>query len=291
MRNRALMCWAAVGCLLVGACADGDRTGDGETISAVAGFYPLFEASLAVTGTGVEVENLTPAGTEPHDLELGPDEVDAIEDADVVVYLGGGFQPAVEEVAARQEGSAVDVLRAVPLVGTDPHVWLDPSRFATIVRAVGDAFAAVDDRGAASYHRNAAEYADRLTALDLEFQAGLQACARNRIVTSHAAFAYLADRYGLTQDAIAGVSPEAEPDPRRLAELADRVRRDGTTTIFSETLVSPRVAETLAREAGVTTAVLDPLEGLSPEQQRAGEDYFSVMRANLAALRQALGCA
>lgn len=276
--------------LLGSACGDGGRRGEDARLSVVVSFYPLFEVAHAVGGERARVENLTPAGAEPHDLELEPDQVDDLEDADAVLYVGGGFQPAVEDVAERLEG-AIDVLRGVELIEGDPHVWLDPVRFSAITGEVAEAFAKADPDGDDAYRANAADYIERLSELDGELRSGLQGCARRRFVTSHAAFGYLADRYGLTQEAIAGVSPESEPDPKRLAELADTVRADGTTTVFTETLVSPRVAETLAREAGVRTDVLNPIEGLTPEEQRAGENYFSVMRKNLAALRQALECA
>jgi zinc transport system substrate-binding protein len=151
-------------------------------------------------------------------------------------------------------------------------------------------FSREDPQGAETYDRNAEAYESRLQALDRSFEEGLATCARRVIVTSHAAFGYLADRYGLEQEAISGLSPEAEPDPRRLQELIDLVKERGVTTVFSEELLSPAVAETLAREAGVRTAVLDPLEGLTPEEQQAGEDYVSIMRKNLAVLRSALGC-
>lgn len=279
---------AAMACLVTG-CAEDAGTGD-RRLSVVASFYPVFEVARAVGAERANVVNLTPAGTEPHDLELGSDQVDAVEDADVVLYLGRGFQPALEEVAERTEGTSLDVLRVVDVVEGDPHVWLDPMRLSAIAGEVAEAFSAADPEAAAAYRENASDYIDGLSALDGEMSAGLQRCDRRTIVTSHAAFGYLARRYDLTQEAIAGVSPESEPDPKRMAELADRVRRDGTTTIFSERLASPRVAETLAREVGVTTAVLDPLEGLTPAQERRGESYFSVMRSNLAALRQALGC-
>jgi zinc transport system substrate-binding protein len=164
---------------------------------------------------------------------------------------------------------------------TDPHVWLDPVRYALLVRRI-----------AATLHRpSAAEpLLARLRRLDREYRAGLHGCARHEIVTSHEAFAYLAERYGLTQVAITGISPEAEPTPQRLRHVVDVVRSTGATTVFFETLVSPRIADTVAQESGAKTAVLDPIEGLTPAEQRAGDDYFTLMRHNLHALRAALGC-
>lgn len=280
--------------------ADGSSPGGRTTV--VANFYPVFEAAREVGGDRVQVRNLTPAGAEPHDLELSPKQVDEILDAKVVLYMGLGFQPAVEDVAQQRHGGVtVDVLAALSSQlrnlpsgatekGTDPHVWLDPVLMAAIVDQVSRAMTRADPSDARTYQRNASRYRVEIKALDQRYREGLAHCARRVIVTSHAAFGYLAARYGLVQEPIAGLSPEAEPDPQRLAELADLVRRDGVTTIFTEELVSPRVADTLAREAGVKTAVLNPLEGLTTRELARAESYVSVMRENLAALRAALGC-
>jgi zinc transport system substrate-binding protein len=266
----------------------------------VAAFYPLFEAARRVGGDRVQVSNITPAGGEPHDLELNSRQVDRIEGAAVVLYFGHGFQPALEKVAARAKGTKVDLLsEAGGLLGApagdqeldvDPHVWLDPSLFKAMVSKVATAFSQADPANRSTYEANAAAYGRELDDLDAAFRQGLAQCDRKVIVTSHAAFGYLARHYGLTQEAIAGLQPEAEPTPQRLAELASQVRAEGTRTIFYETLVSPKVAQSLAREAGVSTAVLDPLEGMSDKDAKAGRTYASVMLDNLAALRSALGC-
>jgi zinc transport system substrate-binding protein len=280
------------------ACGDGGG-GDGRP-QVVAAFYPLFEAAQRVGGDRVQVRNLTPAGSEPHDLELSSRQVDQIEDAAVVVFLGRGFQPALEKAAERAKGTKVDVLSALgdlrpagagdDKLDVDPHVWLDPRLLKTIVGEVAGALSQADPGNRATYEANAGAYSRELDDLDAAFTTGLASCDRRVIVTAHSAFGYLAGRYGLTQEPIAGLEPESEPSPQRLADLARKVRADGTTTIFYETLVSPKVAESLAREAGVKTAVLDPLEGLSEADAKAGRTYLSGMRDNLAALRQALGC-
>jgi zinc transport system substrate-binding protein len=291
----------AVALLLSGCGSTSSSTGDGESV--VASFYPLAEAASRVGGDLVSVQNLTPPGVEPHDLELAPDDIEAISNADVIVYLGGGFQPAVEDALAEAEDAVtVDALNAVATntapaseaeegLTVDPHVWLDPARYEEIVRAVADALAKADPANESTYAANAQAYIAQIAALDEEFRAGLSDCARTTIVTSHEAFGYLAGAYGLTQVGILGLSPEAEPDPRRLAELRDLVEREGVTTIFAEELVSPKVAETLANEAGVQVTVLNPIESLTDAQEKAGEDYLSLMRENLDTLRKALDCA
>jgi zinc transport system substrate-binding protein len=159
-----------------------------------------------------------------------------------------------------------------------------------IVLAVAEELSDVAPEEAAEFRANADAYVAQLTALDAELAEGLGTCERRQVVVNHAAFGYLTSAYGLEQVAISGVSPEAEPDPARLAELRDFVEQEGVTTIFTEELASPEVAETLAEEAGVEVAVLSPIEGLTPEEVEAGDDYLSVMRRNLQTLRGALGC-
>lgn len=257
----------------------------------VASFYPLFEAAQRVGGERASVSNLTPAGTEPHDLELSSRQVDRIEDADLVFYLGRGFQPAIEKAVRRTSGRAVDLLSPdIGVIPNDPHFWLDPTLLGQALEHIQQAYTEADAAGAQGYQERASAYGHELDGVDAAFRAGLRDCDRRVIVTSHAAFGYLARQYGLTQKAVAGLSPESEPQPRQLSQLAAEVRAEGVTTIFSETLVSPKVAETLAREAGVSTAVLNPLEGLTEEEAAAGDTYASVMNGNLAALRAALGC-
>ena len=295
------MCFGLLGVLLV-ACNTSTNADESGTTSVVASFYPLAEAAQQVGGDLISVENLTPPGVEPHDLELAPDDIESIATADVIVYLGGGFQPAVEDAISQAEDAvtvdallAVDTNEAPPSeaeegLTVDPHVWLDPARYEEIVRTVADAFSEADPPNESTYDANADAYVAKIAALDEDFRAGLAGCERTTIVTSHEAFAYLAESYGLTEVGITGLSPEAEPSAQRLAELKDLVEREGITTIFAEELVSPKVAETLAEEAGVTVEVLDPLESLTDDQVAAGEDYVSVMRENLDVLRGALGC-
>jgi zinc transport system substrate-binding protein len=266
-------------CLLP-ACG-GSSPGSGRE-EVVAGFYPLAFAAEQVTGDVADVTNLSPTGAEPHDLELSPRDVAEVQGADLVLLLGHGFQPQVEDAA----GDGPNVLRLLDTPGLDllpgdPHVWLDPVRYAAIVRRIGTALA----RPA-----RADELVARLHTLDGEYRAGLANCDRRELVTSHEAFGYLADRYGLEQVAVTGLSPESEVSPGKLEEVVDRVRGSGATTVFVEPLVSPRIAETLARETGATTAVLDPIEGLTEDGAAAGDDYFSLMRRNLDALRKGLGC-
>jgi zinc transport system substrate-binding protein len=263
-----------VAALLAG-CGAGGVVGN----NVVAAFYPVAFAAKEIGGPGLHVGNLTPPGAEPHDIELSPKEVAQIERARLVLYLGHGFQPAVSKAVAERSGESVDVLAGLPLHGNDPHVWLDPVLFERVARKIG-----------AALQRPTDAFVAKLRALDRDYREGLRNCKRREIVTSHAAFGYLAARYGLKQVAITGVTPESEPTPQQLRHVVEVVRRTHATTVFFETLVSPRLAETVAREVGATTAVLDPIEGLTPKEQQAGDNYFTVMRRNLDALRRALAC-
>jgi zinc transport system substrate-binding protein len=267
--------------LLLAGCATSSEHENRTVV--VASFYPLAYAASEIGGAAVDVKNLTPPGAEPHDLEVSPADVQTLRSADVVLLLGHDFQPQLEEAAGRGDR----VLRLLDTPGLDlhpdgdPHVWLDPMRYATLVKRIGAPL---------GRPRNAERLATRLHALDRELRQGLAHCARRDIVTSHEAFGYLAEAYGLRQVSISGLSPEAEPEPRKLRDVVALVRERGVTTVFFETLVSPRIAETVARETGATTAVLDPIEGLTEDEVARGEDYFSRMRANLNALRRGLGC-
>jgi zinc transport system substrate-binding protein len=277
----------------------------------VAAFYPFAFVAAQVAGSDARVDNLTKPGQEPHDLELTPRQVGRLADAELVVYLHG-FQPAVDE-AVRQNAKdkALDVADVVTLErhgaeppghdhgatpdahsesgATDPHVWQDPTKLAQVARALADRLAKADPGHAPAYQRRAADLVTRLDALDGEYKAGLAHCTQHAFVTSHAAFGYLAERYGLEQVSIGGLSPDAEPSPARLAAVRRFVKAARVDTVFFETLVSPKAARTLASEAGVRTDVLDPVEGLAPSAG-PGADYFTVMRSNLTALRKALRC-
>lgn len=296
MTRIVLVLILALACLT--ACGGDSSSSDEQKSDVVAAFYPLAWAAEQVGRDEVAVRNLTPPGTEPHDVELTPRDVERIRSADVVLYLGAGFQPAVEDAVKGADGTVVDLLEGMRLLQAeadeegpagesgegserDPHVWLDPVLFRRVAESVGDAFgepAAAED------------LKTKLEELDREFERGLAGCRRGHVVTSHAAFGYLTRRYGLVQVPITGLSPEAEPTPRELEEVVEHVREAKATTIYFETLVSPRLAETVARETGAKTAVLDPLEGLAEDDLERGADYLSVMRENLASLRRGLEC-
>jgi zinc transport system substrate-binding protein len=264
-------------------------------VEVVASFFPLAEAAREIGGPEVSVRNLTPPGAEPHDLELTPDDRDALDDADLVIVLGGGFQPSIEDATDQRDGATLDLVDHLPAkdrahARTDPHLWLDPVQMRRIAKQIERSLARADPKHAQELAGRARAFDAELVALDADYRTGLAHCARSLIVTSHEAFGWLARRYGLHQKGIAGIDPESEPGAERVAELSDLVHRTGTTTVFTEDLVSPKVADALAREVGVRTATLSPLEGLTDRQREHSATYVSVMRTNLDKLRTALGC-
>ncbi len=299
--------------VLLAGCGQLGAADTGSGRRAVASFYPLAWVTERVAGDDWTVENLTQPGQEPHDLTLDVAQTAALEQADLVV-LEEGFQPAVDETAANVDAPVLDAASVLDLLPAsadehegeteeehaehegeeehahgdlDPHFWLDPLMVADFADAVADELGEVDPDGAQAYADNAQELRTELEDLDRAWTDGLASCERTTTVVSHQAFGYLT-RYGLEFEPIAGLSPDAEATAADLAHLQELITEDGVTTVFSERLVSPKMAETLADDLGVDTAVLDPIEGLSDDT--ADEDYLSLMRQNLAALQQANGC-
>lgn len=360
--RRSATAAATASLLVLAGCGSDDGTdgaddagASGDRLSVVAGFYPLEWAAARVGGERIEVSSLTAPGAEPHDLELTPQDVAGISDADLLVYLGG-FQSAVDAAAEQQAGDhAWDAAEAANLSLTseghahgddehaegedhaegeehateehaaeehaagedhaaeehaegeehaeeehadeahaegeeslDPHFWLDPTRLADVGDALAEQLTELDPDGAETFEQNAAALREELEALDQEFDEGLSSCTVDTLVSSHDAFGYLADRYGLDVVGITGLSPNTEPSAAQLAEISSLVTERGVTTVYTEALVDPSIAETVAAEAGVQTAVLDTLEGLTDES--AGDDYLEVMRANLATLQEGQAC-
>lgn len=272
--------------VLLSACSSGATQAKDETLSVVTAFYPLEYAATAVGDGAVSVTSLTPPGVEPHDLELTAQQVAQIAEADLVVYVRG-FQPAVDEaVDQHAPDRALDASAGLVQAG-DPHVWLDPANMSLIGQAIGDRISALSPASSDAIATSVTDFRSAMDGLDAEYASALGTCAIRDLVVSHEAFGYLADAYGFTQVGISGLSPEAEPSPARLAEVADLVRRDGITTIYYETLVDPKVAKTIADETGAKAASLDPLEGLA---EGADGDYLSVMRDNLATLTAGQSC-
>lgn len=277
-------------------------------MSVVASFVPLYEFAREVGGERVQVRQLVPPGVSPHDFEPKPSDVAAVQRARVFVYNGAGLEPWVRRLDAELPADAVRVeaTRGLPLVAweddhgdrkdrehperVDPHVWLDPVLAQRVVDNIADGLAQADPHGASGYRERAQALKARLEALHARYTQTLSRCRSRLLVTSHAAFGYLARRYGLRLESVAGLAHEAEPSPRRLRELVQLARREGVRAVFAETLAGRPAVEALGRELGAAILVLDPLEGLAESDVRRGKNYFSVMEENLRQLAEGLGC-
>jgi len=273
---------------------------DGK-LSVAASYYPLYEFARQVGGSDVAVTNVTPAGVEPHEYEPSPQALARVDDADVFIYNGGTLEPWASKFVQQYTHTAIrasDGMALLPVTGedagnhtaTDPHFWLDPVLAQQAVATIRDAFSRADPNHAAGYARRAAAYSAQLAELDKDFRSALTDCRLRTIVTSHAAFAYLAQRYDLHVITIAGVSPEQEPDAATMAAISRTVKQDDIHYIFFEKLVSPRLADTIARETGARTLVFDPVEGLDEAAQRQGKNYITIQRDNIGVLHEALAC-
>ncbi|MEV0448302.1 metal ABC transporter substrate-binding protein [Streptomyces sp. NPDC050600] len=294
--------------------SDAAGKGSGGKLDVVASFYPMQYLAEQIGGGHVAVDTLTKPGVEPHDLELKPKQIGALGEADVILYLKG-IQPAVDDAIA-QAGVAntVDAATLTKLedhgtssghdhaaeeaghdhghdhtseAGADPHIWLDPVKYAEVAKGVGTAFEKADPDHAADYRKNTDALVKKLGALNTEFADGLKTTTTRTFITTHSAFGYLAERYGLDQEGITGIDPESEPSPARVKELQDIAKKDKVSTVFFETLASDKTARALAADTGLKTDVLDPLEGITATSK--GADYIQVMQSNLAALQKALG--
>lgn len=282
---------AATLALALGACTATD-TPPG-TLSVVVGLYPYAWLAEQLGGQYVTVTNLTKPGAEPHDMELTARQVIAVAKSDLTIYEAH-LQPAVDAAVRETEPArALDVTTVVPMDdqadhNLDPHIWLDPVRMITLASAVAEQLASIDPAHASDYLDNLKAVTASLHSLDNQYTTGLAICLRTEFITTHAAFGYLAERYGLTQIAISGLSPDAEPSPDRITQIHQIARDKSLTTVFFETLASPELAHTIAGDLNLATDQLDPIEGITDDSR--GDDYPQVMLSNLSALRTANGC-
>lgn len=311
-RLSALVCACTLSLSLLTGCgtqpAD-TAAGDGR-LRVLTSFYPMYDFACKIGGDCIDVTNMVPSGTEPHDWEPSTNDLKNLEKADVFIYNGADMEPWADDLLVSRSDTlrVVEASENVELRTTDgehehahehedadhhhgdfdPHVWLDPENAKIEMETIRDALCAADPENSTVFQSNYEKYAAELDALDAEFREKLAPLPNRTIVVAHEAFGYLCDAYGLTQVGIEGLSPDSEPDPGRMAEVIDFVREHSISTIFFEELVSPKVAEAIASETGAQAKMLSPLEGLSDEQAAAGADYFSVMHDNLAALMEAL---
>lgn len=317
MMGLASTSWLLSACTSTGASQDEGAKQEGSAGSSrlrvVASFYVMADFARKVGGDLVDVTCLVPDGTEPHDWEPSTQDLRTLSEADVIVYNGAGMEHWVEDTLASltlEKTVLVNASQNVELIhleeghehshaheeeghdhehtDVDPHVWLDPARASVQLAAIAEGFKKADSAHASSYDENLKAAQEQFSALDTQFRTRLEACPHKTIVVSHEAFGYMCSAYGLTQEPIEGIEADAEPDAQQMAAIVERVKAEQITTIFSEELVSPKIAQAIADATGARVEVLNPLEGLSDEERAAGKDYVAVMTDNLNKLVAAL---
>lgn len=274
-----------------------------DSLTVYASFYPVYDFAVKIAGDKAQVYNMVPAGSGGHGWEPSAQDIVALEKAQVFLYAGAGMEDWVDTVLGSLTNKNLTVVEAAQglslldghshsdheeAASHDPHVWLSPANAKHMIRNIADGLISVDPDNSAYYEENYTKYAQELDVLDQEFKDRLSPLPRKEIVVSHQAFGYLCRDYGLTQIAVRGISPDAEPDPRTMAHVIDYVKEHDVKIIFFEELVDPKVSQAIADATGAGTMVLSPIEALNDEQTAAGGDYFSVMRENLEALAVAL---
>lgn len=300
----------------VSACSGVKSSSDATDISSTtklqvsASFYPLAFLSERIGGDAAVVTQVIPSGAEPHDYEPSPQELTAVYESKILVMNGQGLDPWADQSRGQLEKNGVTVISATEgaelIAATeeehheeeghheegefDPHVWLDPVQMKSIAERIRDAFIAADPANEEKYRANADALVSDLTKLDEHFRTQLVSCTQNKVIVSHNAFGYMAKRYDFETVALAGISPDEEPSPKKIAEIIETVKREKLPVVFFETLVSPKLAESVANGAGATTLVLNPIEGLTPEDVASGKTYLTVMRTNADNLATALEC-
>lgn len=264
-------------------------------------FYPLYFLTKEITGDSAEVINLTKTGGEPHDYEPNTKDIMTIENSQLLIVNGAFFEswlskfdneinPNNKQILKVAENLADLKFEEDGTLETDAHVWLDPVLAQKEVELINEKLKAIDPSNAEIYQENAEKLLQKLTDLHNGFKLGLANCQNDKVITSHAAFAYLAKRYGFQQIAIQGLNPDEDPSPAKIAATTKLARKNKVRHIFFETLVSPKISKTIAKEIGAETLVFNPIEGLSIEEEQSGKNYFSIQRENLANLRLALNC-
>jgi zinc transport system substrate-binding protein len=305
--TKAILLAAAVSAMLLSGCGQKKEADDSGKLNVMASFYPMYDFAVKIGGDKVDVKNMVPAGTEPHDWEPATKDITGLEKADVFVYSGAGIEHWVEDVlkslknnnlTVAEASSGISLMKGEEHEDTgseeheqgefDPHVWLSPVNAKKEMENIKDAFVKADPDNEAYYQANYETYASKFDELDKKYKDTLSPLPNKSVVVAHEAFGYLCNAYGLTQMGIEGLTPDSEPDPARMAQVIDFVKDNKVKTIFFEDLVSPKVAETIAKETGAKTEVLNPLEGLTDEQLKNGDDYFTVMEKNLTVLKEAL---
>ncbi|PIY72010.1 ABC transporter substrate-binding protein [Candidatus Roizmanbacteria bacterium CG_4_10_14_0_8_um_filter_33_9] len=272
-----------------------------KKITITASFYPLAFLAKRIGDEYVDVINLTPAGAEPHDFEPTTKDMATIEKSSLLIMNGMGVEMYEKKLNEQLAGSSVKIVLAgkefaiqdIVKDGTkrkDPHVWVDPVLYGKMAQKIAGEMGKLDTAHASEYKKNANQLVEELNSLDRSYKQELASCTLHKIVTAHTAFGYLAHRYGFEQIGISGISPEEEPSPKELKLITDFVKKEGVNHILLEEL-APRVwGETVAAETGAQVLVLNPLEGITPDEEKDGVNYISIQKKNIESLKIALQC-
>lgn len=260
-------------------------------LQVTASFYPLYFFASQIGGDKAEVKNITPAGVEPHDYDPSTQDIARIENGNMLI-LNGGVEAWGDKIKDNLKGKDVKIILAGEglLTKEDPHIWLSPNLAKKEVAKITDSYISIDPANEDYYKNNEKNLNAKLDQLNTSYKTALANCQSKNIITSHAAFSYLAEQYGLKQIAISGLSPDEEPSAQQLIDVANFAKQNNVKYIFFETLISPKLSETIANEIGAKTLVLDPIEGISDDDIKQGKNYFTVMEDNLKNLQTALQC-
>lgn len=345
--------------VLAAVCAIGlsgcQKSGQGQTkengkLKVYASFYPMYDFASKIGGDKIDIKQLVPTGTEPHDWEPSSKDLVDITKADMLIYNGAGMEHWVEDVtnsANNEKLMLVEASKGVDLIKSssehddhdddhdghkgdshdvdhdkdhdkndnkdhdknddrdhdkndkvddkdhdhgdfDPHTWVSPKNARIEAKNIKDALVKADEKNKDYYEENFKKFDNDLKALDDEFSSEISKLPNKTVVVQHEAYGYMMRDYGLKQKGIQGLSPDSEPDPSRMKEIVNFAKANNVKVIFFEELISPKVAQTIAKEVGAEAKVLNPVEGLTKEQLDKGEDYISVMKQNLQELKNAL---
>ena len=296
--NKIIAFILLIGTITLSACSNQGQTIDSNTnqsLKIVTSFYPLYEIVRQVGGDTVSVKNIVPGGTEPHDYEPTAKDIINMREANLVIYNGLGLEPWKDKIIPDLQKNNTQAIQISDFfknttIANDPHLWLDPVHYKTEVEEISKKIIELDPAHVETYKANTEKFIQELDTLNLTYESGLKACKFDTFITNHGAFAYLAKRYHLNIIPIAGLSPDIEPSPKTMADITNIITQKGIRYILTETLVSPKIANTLAKSSGAKTLTLNPLEGLTNEEIAAGKNYISVMKDNLPNLQTALEC-
>lgn len=262
-----------------------------KPLQVVTSFYPLYEIAHQIGGENIEIKNLVPGGVEPHDYEPTPRDIINMRESNLLIYNGLGFEPWSEKIIPGLEKNGVRTINMSSLFeGSDPHFWIDPVKYMQETEEVEKSLSKLDPAHADSFKTKKEKWISQLKNLDTSYRNNLTNCKQKTFVTNHAAFAHLGKRYGLEMLSISGISPDEEPSPKTMANIIKLVKEKNIKYILTESLVSPKIAETIAESSRAKTLTLNPIESLTEEEMTAGKNYITIMEENLQSLKTALEC-